>query len=124
MFINGQWETGSAAFAVYNPATGEEIGRVPDGTRADAARAIDAAGMAFASWSQTTACARAELLYRALQLMRMLEGLRFAIVGINDINPTAAAAPFGGMQESGLGREGGQEGIAEYLEVKLAGISM
>ena len=56
--------------------------------------------------------------------MRMLEGLRFAIVGINDINPTAAAAPFGGMQESGLGREGGQEGIAEYLEVKLAGISM
>lgn len=56
--------------------------------------------------------------------MRMLEGLRFAIVGINDINPTAAAAPFGGMQESGLGREGGQEGIAEYLEVKLAGISI
>jgi succinate-semialdehyde dehydrogenase / glutarate-semialdehyde dehydrogenase len=56
--------------------------------------------------------------------MRMLEGLRFAIVGINDINPTAAAAPFGGMQESGLGREGGQEGLAEYLEVKLAGISM
>jgi succinate-semialdehyde dehydrogenase / glutarate-semialdehyde dehydrogenase len=55
---------------------------------------------------------------------RMLEGLRFAIVGINDINPTAAAAPFGGMQESGLGREGGQEGIAEYLEVKLAGISI
>jgi len=28
------------------------------------------------------------------------------------------------MQESGLGREGGQEGIAEYLEVKLAGISI
>ena len=54
----------------------------------------------------------------------LLEGLRFAIVGINDINPTAAGAPFGGMQESGLGREGGQEGIAEYLEVKLAGISV
>jgi len=54
----------------------------------------------------------------------LLEGLRFAIVGINDINPTAAAAPFGGMQESGLGREGGQEGIAEYLETKLAGISV
>jgi len=55
---------------------------------------------------------------------RLLEGLRFAIVGINDINPTAAAAPFGGMQESGIGREGGQEGIAEYLETKLAGISI
>jgi succinate-semialdehyde dehydrogenase / glutarate-semialdehyde dehydrogenase len=70
MFINGQWESGPAAFAVYNPATGEEIGRVPDGTRADAARAIAAAGRAFVPWSQTTAYARSELLYKAWQLMR------------------------------------------------------
>jgi succinate-semialdehyde dehydrogenase/glutarate-semialdehyde dehydrogenase len=56
--------------------------------------------------------------------MRMYEALDFAIVGINDINPTAAAAPFGGMKESGLGREGGQEGIAEYLETKLVGFSV
>jgi succinate-semialdehyde dehydrogenase / glutarate-semialdehyde dehydrogenase len=56
--------------------------------------------------------------------MRLFEALRFGIVGINDINPTAAAAPFGGMQESGLGREGGQEGIGEYLETKLGGFSI
>jgi len=56
--------------------------------------------------------------------MRMFEGLRFGIIGINDINPTSAAAPFGGMQESGLGREGGREGIAEYLETKLGGFSV
>ncbi len=56
--------------------------------------------------------------------MRMFEKLRFGIVGINDINPTAAAAPFGGMKESGLGREGGQEGIDEYLETKLGGFSI
>ncbi len=56
--------------------------------------------------------------------VRMMEGLRFGIVGINDINPTAAAAPFGGMKESGLGREGGSEGILEYLETKLVGISI
>ena len=56
--------------------------------------------------------------------MRMFEALRFGIVGINDINPTAAAAPFGGMKESGLGREGGREGIAEYLETKLGGFSV
>ena len=42
----------------------------------------------------------------------------------NDINPTSAAAPFGGMQESGLGREGGHEGISEYLETKLGGFSI
>ncbi|MCG6895329.1 MAG: NAD-dependent succinate-semialdehyde dehydrogenase [Desulfobacteraceae bacterium] len=56
--------------------------------------------------------------------MRMMEGLRFGIVGINDINPTAASAPFGGMKESGLGREGGREGIREYLETKLVGMSI
>jgi succinate-semialdehyde dehydrogenase/glutarate-semialdehyde dehydrogenase len=56
--------------------------------------------------------------------IRVSEALRFAIVGINDINPTSAAAPFGGMKESGLGREGGQEGITEYLETKLIGISV
>jgi succinate-semialdehyde dehydrogenase/glutarate-semialdehyde dehydrogenase len=56
--------------------------------------------------------------------MRVFEQLRFGIVGINDINPTAAAAPFGGMKESGMGREGGREGIAEYLETKLGGFSI
>ncbi len=56
--------------------------------------------------------------------MKLFEGLRFGIVGINDINPTAAAAPFGGMKESGIGREGGTEGIAEYLETKLGGFSL
>lgn len=49
------------------------------------------------------------------------EKLHFGIIGINDINPTSAAAPFGGMKESGLGREGGKEGIEEYLETKLGG---
>lgn len=56
--------------------------------------------------------------------MRMFEGLRFGIIGINDINPTSAAAPFGGMKDSGLGREGAKEGIMEYLETKLGGFSI
>ena len=54
----------------------------------------------------------------------LFEGLHFGIVGINDINPTSAAAPFGGMKESGLGREGAMEGIEEYLETKLGGFSI
>ena len=55
---------------------------------------------------------------------RTFEGLQFGIVGINDINPTSAAAPFGGMKEGGLGREGAREGIEEYLETKLGGFSV
>lgn len=56
--------------------------------------------------------------------VRTFEGLQFGIIGINDINPTSAAAPFGGMKESGLGREGAREGIEEYLETKLGGFSV
>lgn len=56
--------------------------------------------------------------------LRTFEQLDFGIIGINDINPTSAAAPFGGMKESGLGREGAREGIEEYLETKLGGLSI
>tara|TARA_R110001592_G_scaffold295594_2_gene565813 strand:+ start:173954 stop:175375 length:1422 start_codon:yes stop_codon:yes gene_type:complete len=56
--------------------------------------------------------------------MRAFEALQFGIIGINDINPTSAAAPFGGMKESGLGREGAREGLEEYLETKLGGFSI
>jgi succinate-semialdehyde dehydrogenase/glutarate-semialdehyde dehydrogenase len=56
--------------------------------------------------------------------MHAFEALDFGIIGINDINPTSAAAPFGGMSESGLGREGAREGLAEYLETKLGGFSI
>jgi len=56
--------------------------------------------------------------------MRAFEALNFGIIGINDINPTSAAAPFGGMNESGLGREGAREGMSEYLETKLGGFSI
>ena len=56
--------------------------------------------------------------------MTAFERLKFGIIGINDINPTSAAAPFGGMKESGMGREGAREGINEYLETKLGGFSI
>lgn len=55
---------------------------------------------------------------------RTVERLRFGMVGVNDINPTAASAPFGGVKESGLGREGGADGIGEYLDTKLVGLSI
>ena len=56
--------------------------------------------------------------------MRLFEGLDFGIVGINDINPTSAAAPFGGIKDSGIGREGASAGIHEYLETQHGGVSI
>ncbi|WP_444685150.1 NAD-dependent succinate-semialdehyde dehydrogenase [Alkalicoccus luteus] len=49
---------------------------------------------------------------------RVTEALEFGVVGWNDGVPSAAQAPFGGLKESGYGREGGVEGIEEYLETK------
>ncbi|MGM0803093.1 MAG: NAD-dependent succinate-semialdehyde dehydrogenase [Bacillota bacterium] len=49
---------------------------------------------------------------------QVVEGLDYGIIGWNDGVPSAAQAPFGGMKESGLGREGGVEGMEAYLETK------
>ncbi|MBS4224197.1 NAD-dependent succinate-semialdehyde dehydrogenase [Bacillus sp. FJAT-49682] len=46
------------------------------------------------------------------------EALNFGIIGLNDGLPAVAQAPFGGMNESGYGREGGHQGIRDYLEEK------
>jgi succinate-semialdehyde dehydrogenase / glutarate-semialdehyde dehydrogenase len=49
---------------------------------------------------------------------RMIEALETGMMGLNVGVVSNAAAPFGGMKQSGLGREGGFEGIQEYLETK------
>jgi succinate-semialdehyde dehydrogenase/glutarate-semialdehyde dehydrogenase len=49
---------------------------------------------------------------------RMAEGLEAGIIGINDSVPATPQCPFGGMKESGLGRELAHEGIESYLETK------
>ena len=54
----------------------------------------------------------------ASRLMRVAEALEYGIVGANDGAPSTPQAPFGGVKESGLGREGGKWGLEEYLETK------
>lgn len=49
---------------------------------------------------------------------RVSEALDFGVIGFNDAIPTVAQAPFGGLKESGYGKEGGHQGIYEYLEGK------
>ena len=52
------------------------------------------------------------------------EGLETGMVAINQGIVSNPAAPFGGVKASGLGREGGFEGIEEYLETKYVGIKL
>jgi len=49
---------------------------------------------------------------------RVAEALEFGMVGLNTGLISTEVAPFGGMKQSGLGREGSQLGIEEYLEIK------
>jgi succinate-semialdehyde dehydrogenase/glutarate-semialdehyde dehydrogenase len=49
---------------------------------------------------------------------RVAEQLEFGMVGLNTGSIAMEMAPFGGVKQSGLGREGGREGIEEYLETK------
>ena len=60
------------------------------------------------------------------QAWRVAEALEAGMVGVNEGMFSNEVVPFGGVKQSGLGREGAQEGLDEYLETKficLGGIS-
>ena len=56
--------------------------------------------------------------------IRVAEALEFGMVGINQGIVSNPSAPFGGVKHSGFGREGGFEGIEEYLETKYVGLAL
>jgi len=52
------------------------------------------------------------------RVWRVAEGLEYGMVGVNTGLITTEVAPFGGVKQSGLGREGSKYGIDEYVETK------
>ncbi|HEY5318121.1 MAG TPA: NAD-dependent succinate-semialdehyde dehydrogenase, partial [Solirubrobacteraceae bacterium] len=56
--------------------------------------------------------------------LRVSEALETGMVGLNQGIVSNAAAPFGGLKHSGFGREGGYEGIEEYLETKYVAVNL
>jgi succinate-semialdehyde dehydrogenase / glutarate-semialdehyde dehydrogenase len=58
------------------------------------------------------------------RMIRVAEAMEFGMVGVNTGIVSNPAAPFGGVKQSGFGREGGFEGIDEYLETKYVGIAL
>jgi succinate-semialdehyde dehydrogenase/glutarate-semialdehyde dehydrogenase len=56
--------------------------------------------------------------------LRVVERLETGMVGLNQGMVSNAAAPFGGIKQSGFGREGGPEGIEEYLETKYVAVNL
>jgi succinate-semialdehyde dehydrogenase/glutarate-semialdehyde dehydrogenase len=58
------------------------------------------------------------------RVVRVAEGLEYGIVGANEPVPTLVQAPFGGVKESGMGREGGHQGLDEYLYWKYVALGI
>jgi len=56
--------------------------------------------------------------------LRVCEGLETGMVGLNQGMVSNAGAPFGGVKQSGIGREGGNEGVHEYLETKYVAVNL
>ena len=88
---------------------GPVVSVVPFGSEDDAVRIANGTEYGLVSYVFTGSFARGQ---------RMIDRLESGMVGLNMGVVSNAAAPFGGIKQSGLGREGGAEGISEYLETK------
>ncbi len=95
---------------IYREETfGPVAGLTPFDTEEEAIRMANDSIYGLAAYFHTRDYAR---------LLRVAERLEYGIVGANDGIISAANVPFGGVKESGYGREGGSVGIDEYLETK------
>ncbi|WP_170605611.1 NAD-dependent succinate-semialdehyde dehydrogenase [Ruegeria arenilitoris] len=56
------------------------------------------------------------------RIMRLNEGLEYGMIGVNSGLITTVEAPFGGVKESGLGKEGGSQGLEDYLDKKYTAV--
>ena len=88
---------------------GPVVAIVPFAEEADAVRLANDTEFGLISYVFTEDFARGQ---------RMIERLQTGMMGLNVGVVSNAAAPFGGVKQSGLGREGGLEGIHEYLSTK------
>jgi succinate-semialdehyde dehydrogenase/glutarate-semialdehyde dehydrogenase len=94
MFIDGEWcdGAGGATVEATSPATGESLGPVADGSRADAQRAVAAANAAFPAWAARTGFERAAFLHRVADACERRAGELARILTLDQGKPLKAEA--------------------------------
>jgi succinate-semialdehyde dehydrogenase/glutarate-semialdehyde dehydrogenase len=127
--VGGQARDGAGYF--YEPTV---LGQVPDDARLLSEEIFGpvAPVRSFASEEEAIAAANdteyglvAYVYTRDLKrALRVCEGLETGMIGLNQGMVSNAGAPFGGVKASGIGREGGNEGILEYLETKYVAVNL
>lgn len=90
-YINGLWVSGANVFAVINPATGQQIGSVPNLKAKDADQAVAAALAAFPGWRKRTARERAQILRRWFDLIMSNADALAALLTAEQGKPLAEA---------------------------------
>lgn len=88
---------------------------IPFKTEDDAIREGNNTPYGLAAYILTNSLSRA---------VKTVEGLDAGVIALNDLAPAAACCPFGGMKESGMGREGWRNGIEEYYETKYVSMNI
>lgn len=83
-------------------------------TEEEVIRRVNASDVGLAGYVHTADMAR---------VLRLTERLEVGMLGVNSGTISNAAAPFGGVKHSGMGREGGSEGIEDYLETMYVGFT-
>ena len=128
--VGGEIPDGRGYF--YPPTV---LGDVPAGRARAAARRSSARSRRSAAFeSEEEAIARANDTEYGLvayvftrdvkRAIRVCEALETGMVGLNQGMVSNAGAPFGGVKQSGIGREGGNEGIEEFLETKYVAVNL
>src|SRR5215208_362139 len=127
--IGGQARDGSGYF--YEPTV---LGDVPEGARVLTEEIFGPVAPVKGFGSEEEAVAAANATEYGLvayvytsdlkRALRVSEGLETGMIGLNQGMVSNAGAPFGGVKQSGIGREGGNEGIEEYLETKYVAINL
>jgi acyl-CoA reductase-like NAD-dependent aldehyde dehydrogenase len=93
-YIGGQWTSSGEMFDDLDPYRGTVIARVPAGTRADAARAVDAAAAAFPGWADLPPAGKQALFLRAADIVQRRADEITALLATE----TGCAAAFAGFQ--------------------------
>ncbi|HLM30625.1 MAG TPA: NAD-dependent succinate-semialdehyde dehydrogenase [Solirubrobacterales bacterium] len=127
--IGGQARDGSGYF--YEPTV---LGDVPEGARVLTEEIFGPVAPVKGFGSEEEAVAAANATEYGLvayvytsdlkRALRVSEGLETGMIGLNQGMVSNAGAPFGGVKQSGIGREGGNEGIHEFLETKYVAVNL
>jgi succinate-semialdehyde dehydrogenase / glutarate-semialdehyde dehydrogenase len=127
--IGGEIPDGRGYF--YPPTV---LGDVPDDARVNREEIFGPVAPVGAFESEEDAIARANDTEFGLvayvftrdikRAIRVCEGLETGMVGLNQGMVSNAGAPFGGVKQSGIGREGGKEGLEEFLETKYVAVNL